>query len=554
VTAPELSLPRSHVGLPRPVAGARPLALPRRARPVPVRPRPAPVLEEPGDEPVTGGRRDRRRSIGAAVVVAVVAAAAAVTMTRGGADGPARGEAIVTLDGTATVQRAGGDRETVTDERVHLRAGDRIRLDRGAADLTLADEVTMAARAGDGAAAATVLTMGALPVLESGPLLVDAPEGTRVAVGSHASTVTLGRRSAARLTRSTAVSVSVYEGSAQVASAGRRGDVGARRTADLVGPGEIGRPRPLDYRAEDAWDRRYLGVALAVDGSLRALVSGARAGRVDPIAYARRVVATAPSDLAAAAVERLAGDRRPDLDRAIAVAVVAHAPEPFADAWERGMAFRDAGARWGLVVLELGADGDAAVDQLLAGLDDAPVLPPGVRLDARGGVIDPTGDGSGGRGGATGTSVGDATVDRGEVAGDGSGGAGVGGSDGTGGSGGSGGSGGTGGSGTGGGGGSGGTGGGETPPEGGRPTLEVPVSIVPPVVVPEVLGPLDPVTGPLVGGLNDTTGALGDTLTGTVDALDTTVAGLPLLGGLLGPVTGTVNDLASGLLTPAKPR
>lgn len=556
----DLSLPRTHVGIPRPVEGApRGPAGPRRARPVPIGPRFAPDADE-AREPESSRRLGRRLSIAVAITVAVLATTVTVIVTRSGPSGLGRGEAFVDLDGSASVRRADGVREQLRDRSFRLGPGDRMRVDAGTAELTLADEVSLTARSGVGDAPSTDLIMDLIPVLEAGPLLLETSDrSATVGVGFDGSTVEIARRGAARLDRTTALTVGVYRGRATVDSTGQSEQIGARRAVDLVAVGETSARRPLDYRADDDWDRRYLSEAMALDASLDALTSGARAGRVDPEAFAARAVRLAGSSRssrsagadgpsgstgdgagdAAAVLGPLAGRRRADHDRAIAVAVVAAASGDLEERWEAGIRFRDQGARWGLVAMELGSDGDRIVDLLLDALDDAPTLPPGVMVDETGSVIPPrsagearlatstddapsdsrsdTGDG---RAPVEASDPGSAPIDPGGVVEPG---------------------------------GPDRPGGPSDPPDpptpgSDRPALELPVAIVPPVSTPPALEPLDPV----VDALNDTTGAVAGAVTGLVGTVDDLVGELPLLGGLLGPVTGVLDDTASGLLRPPR--
>src|SRR5699024_132199 len=161
------------------------------------------------------------------------------------------------------------------------------------------------------------------------------------------------------------------------------------RAADLVAVGETTSVRPIDYRADDEWDRRFLGDAVALDASIEALAAGARAGRIDPESFSERVAEASArdDDRSAAKLKRLAGERRADHDQAIAVAVIAAARGEIDERWDAGIDFRDRGARWGLVAMELESDTDQVLDVLLDALDQAPELPSGLDLDASGAVM-----------------------------------------------------------------------------------------------------------------------------------------------------------------------
>src|SRR5699024_5713485 len=113
-----------------------------------------------------------------------------------------------------------------------LDPGDRIRIDSGGAAMTLADEVTLEAQAGSERSPSTDLRMGTTPVLEEGPLLIEAENGASVGVGADGEVVEIGRRAGVRIERGTAVEVGVYRGEATITSAGRDREVGALRAAD----------------------------------------------------------------------------------------------------------------------------------------------------------------------------------------------------------------------------------------------------------------------------------------------------------------------------------
>ena len=297
------------------------------------------------------------------VVVAVLALAVGAVVVHGSsAAGPGPGEALVEVDGSVVVHRSGGGVDVVTD-RTRLEPGDRLTVRSGTAELELADAVRFSARAAAGSVPATDLTMARVPTLRAGPLLVVAPRGTRIAAGAGA--MRLADSGAARVTRTTAVGVDVFRGGAVLSSAGVEQSVPALRAAEIVAAGELSGTRPVDYHAADAWDRRYLGPALTLDRQLSSLVSGMRADRVDGADLARRLRFGASGAPSTSALRTLLAHRKGALDAAVGVAVVgAGRGGSFEARWARAFRFHDAGAPWGLVAMDAGADPDAVVDAL----------------------------------------------------------------------------------------------------------------------------------------------------------------------------------------------
>ena len=302
----------------------------------------------------------------------LVASAVAALVRADDPSGPGAGEAFVEVHGRAHVRRADGTTSVVTG-RVDLGPGDALTMQTGRADLELSDDVALAAAASIGDVPATDLVMGEVPLLRRGDQLVSAPDGTTVAAGAGDGQVAVGADSIVRLTRTAALRVGAYRGAATVTSARATRQVPTYRSADLVGAGDLTRPRPLELRSADRWDRLHLGAALALDRELATIVEGLTAGRVDPRAMPERVRRVLDRPPAATTVADLVGERAPDLDNAVAVAVAGASSRPFGDAWDRAVGFHDSGATWGLAALDLGVEPDRVVDALLASLEGRPV-------------------------------------------------------------------------------------------------------------------------------------------------------------------------------------
>lgn len=496
---------RTHVGRPRPVDGSGPTGPTRPLRDAPRMPVPvAPAADAPSAAVPDGdadGSRSRTAIVVAALAVLAVSIATLVVASRGD-HGPGVGEAFVDVHGTAVVHRPGHAPRTVHG-RVDLEPGHRLVLTAGTADLELADHVTYQAVARHGSVPGTDLTMGRRPVLNAGPLLIDAPDGAEVAAGAGPGVVRIGSRSVVRLTRTAAVRVGVYAGSASVSSAGLTRPIPALRSADLVGAGEVTGVRPLTYRDTDRWDRLHLAPAIGLDRELSSLLAGLRTGPVVASTLVDKVRLTLPDPPDAARVRRLAATRRSSYSGAIGVAVAGHADRSFERAWRQAVTFHDDGAAWGLAAMEVGADPDAVIDSLLAAVEATPpvavagaaelpegpvapgsTVPPAVDAPVASTVPAPTPTGPGP----------DTTPTPGPTA--------------------------------------------PPPPPAGPTVPALPVQpgvtvppVTTPVTTPSVLAPLDPVVG-------DVTGVVGGTV-GTVGEVLDPVTGLLLgPGGLLGPGAG----------------
>jgi hypothetical protein len=377
-------------------------------------------------------------------VPAVLAVVAAVSLVPSwGSSGPGRGEAFVTVDGTARVERvdgsslvleggtnAGGTRPAKTT----LRQGDTFDLVTGEAELRLAGSVRMDAASG------ASLVMGARPDLREGNLLVRAEEptvvtagGTRVRFdGSHVEPV------AGRLSRTAGLSVGLYRGAAGVDTAGTVRGLRALRRVDVPALGEITGVQPIRFRADDAWDRRYLADAITLDGRLAELLPGLvrsaqrHGGDAQGLAVLLGRVDGMPSGRQLA---RLVDPDRPLQDVLLGATIASLADGgSYGARWSAALRFRDAGATWGLVAMDQGVSTEAVLDALRDVVAATPLDfgPAGGNGGAGGGgstaTSGPTGggagSGSGGAGGPSGTGA--AGSGGGSAGGDGGGGGGTG--------------------------------------------------------------------------------------------------------------------------------
>ena len=76
------------------------------------------------------------------------------------------------------------------------------------------------------------------------------------------------------MTRGLATLAASYTGTVDVDSAGRQLSVPALRQVGVPGPGLVTSLVPLDYRADNPWDRRYLGDSIELGEELQARSQG----------------------------------------------------------------------------------------------------------------------------------------------------------------------------------------------------------------------------------------------------------------------------------------
>ena len=303
----------------------------------------------------------RGRLAAAALVVAGLVPAACSDK------GPGEGEARLEVDGRAVVERRGGDRDEVRDS-ADIHSGDRVELVEGSGSMLLHRGIRLELRAGLGDAADSALLMGTTPELEAGDLLVSAPRRLELVAAGTTLRIDGG---AARVSRALGVAVAAYDAAVQVDSAGQVREVPGLREMQVPA---LGRPpktaRPLDYRAGDPWDRRFLGQAMELGDRLEAIAKGytqnldGREGRTpgffrlvlpgldDEPSFGAELI-----DLERAPGETLVGAAITDLGRR----------GTFVERWHSVFGFREEGAAWGLVVL----DQDVSGSPLLGTIEEA---------------------------------------------------------------------------------------------------------------------------------------------------------------------------------------
>ena len=308
------------------------------------------------------------RRLAVVLVVALVAAAC------NGDDGPAVDQARLEVDGQAIVTAADGTTETVTDDAT-LVFGDTVVVDEGTATLEFAAGQVYELRAGD---LDSEVLIGSPPTLLAGDALL--AEGFPVAMKYD--TTTLTAQGAAKL-QSGVPSAAAYAGRARISGTGDLEELVGLRQVVLTSSAT---PEPLVYDANDLWDRRFLGEAIAFGRRLEALARGYTSGFQGA---GGRSVSFFESVIPALADEReftaeLLGDRPPGEILVGASIVVQGRNGTFRERWESVFAFRDAGAAWGLVALDQGVSSAPVLDTIelaiggepTSGGSPDPTLPP----------------------------------------------------------------------------------------------------------------------------------------------------------------------------------
>jgi len=290
---------------------------------------------------------------------ALVAAVALVALAPVGCsdDGPGKGEAHLEVDGQALVERRDGDQEMI-DGDTDVGPGDRVEVTDGVAVMTLQRGSRLELRAGLGDASDSMLLMGEIPVLEAGDLLVSSPASTTV---EAAGTEVVVEGGAAQVSRSLGMGVAAYDTTVLLDSAGQERTVPALREMRVPALGRPPQaPRPLDYDELDQWDRRFLGSAIELGDRLEALAEGytqnLREGEGRTPGFFRLVL-PGLDDEPEFGAHLIKPDRAPGQTLIGAAITDLGRRGPFTERWNSVFAFKDAGARWGLVALDQDVSG-----------------------------------------------------------------------------------------------------------------------------------------------------------------------------------------------------
>ncbi len=313
-----------------------------------------------------------RRLLVAVIVVALVAPAC----SRGGGDDDAY---VLQLDGTAEIVRDDGSRR-LDDGDHRLSTGDTVRMVDGDATLELPGDRSMLLRAGREDRDASVIRVAAAPEVVEGDAVVVAADELDFRAGDVEVVL---RDGAARVHRGLGVTVAVYEGAAQVSSAGRElaGGLGALRQVSVPATGLLPRePSPLlyDEADPDPWDRRFLGDAIDLGAELdrrSRSFTGEVGGRTSVDAPLLRRVLPRLADERDFADALLTGVQRTAGEALVGAAIVVEAGDAsFRERWDEVFSFRADGARWGLVALDQQVRRDAVLGTINDAFSRSPLL------------------------------------------------------------------------------------------------------------------------------------------------------------------------------------
>lgn len=286
------------------------------------------------------------------MVVVVVVLAMTALASCGSDDGPGADEARLQVSGSATVTGVDGDVENATGTTT-LAFGDTVVVDDGTAVVELAGGQRYELRAG---AEPSELLIGSPPTLLAGDALVS--DGFPAQIRFESTTVSA--QGPMKLV-SSVPAVSSYAGRARIDGAGALDEVLGLRSVVLTASAIA---EPLVFDGADAWDRRYLGEAVAFGDRLEALARGYTA---DLASGGGR-----SASFFEAVVPPLADEREfgPDLlddrdvgETLVGAAIAVQGQEgTFRERWGEVFAFRDLGAAWGIVALDQGVSSAPLLD------------------------------------------------------------------------------------------------------------------------------------------------------------------------------------------------
>jgi hypothetical protein len=181
----------------------------------------------------------------------------------------------------------------------------------------------------------------------------------------------------AQVSRSLGMGVAAYDAEVLLDSAGQERTVPALREMRVPALGRPPQaPRPLAYDNNDPWDRRFLGSAIELGDRLEALADGytqnLREGEGRTPGFFRLVLPGLDDepdfdadliDLARPPGETLIGAAITDLGRR----------GRFTERWHSVFAFKDAGARWGLVALDQAVSGAPLLGAIEQAVSSSPL-------------------------------------------------------------------------------------------------------------------------------------------------------------------------------------
>ena len=304
-----------------------------------------------------------RRWVGALAVVALAAAGCSH-------DGPARDQARLEVDGSATVTLPDGGSKVVTGSAT-LDFGSVVDVHEGTATLKLAAGQVYELRSGltraDGTASAdSSVRVDAPPELLAGDALVTG--GFPAAI--RYDTTTESALGAVKISADVPLAAA-YAGRTSISGAGALSEVRGLRQVVLT---PSATPSPLAYDGSDPWDRRYLGEAIAFGKRLEALARG----YTSDLRAENRSASFFESVLPALADEReFSGDLlddRPPGETLVGAAIALEGRQgTFRERWDAVFTFRDQGAAWGLVAADQGVSSAPVLDTLELAIGQSPL-------------------------------------------------------------------------------------------------------------------------------------------------------------------------------------
>jgi hypothetical protein len=296
-----------------------------------------------------------------AVIAAMLALGSGLVGCSNSTLGP--GEARLNVSsGRAQVATTGKSWHTAhSDQRLHR--NDRVRALSGLSEVRFSSDRTVELRDG------SELQVLPQPALMKGDVLATA-KGTPLTVNAGNADAQV-RGGAVHVSRALGVTAASYAGAVTVTSAGRDLVVPALRQAGVPGPGLVpAAPTPLDYRADNPWDRRYLGDAIDLGDELQARSEGFTAQLAPSEGHTAgfyRLLLPALENEPAFSQALLPPDMSPGETLVGAAITVQGKDGNFLDRWQSVFGFRAEGARWGLVAL----DQHVTRAPLLGAVDDA---------------------------------------------------------------------------------------------------------------------------------------------------------------------------------------
>ncbi|MGH8900516.1 MAG: hypothetical protein ACRDYA_02260 [Egibacteraceae bacterium] len=259
----------------------------------------------------------------------------------------------------------GGDTLETTGERGWVRLGVGDDVPDGARIRTGSSQVRLEFRDGQiwlGPDAAARVFSQRVDLIRGEAMVVD-PEGGMLSV--HWTDVLVSGRGTFRLTPGVNPRVGVYTGSVRVRRPAESRPVGALEQLDLSNRRLPVSPTPLDYAAQDPWDRELLGQAVAFDDEVERIARGIdvkfAVGAKPPEFYR---VFKAVDDATLPILESTARTITPDgefgpvsdvlVTLFVAEAAARATGKPLSAAATQTASWRAEGARWGLVAMRFG--------------------------------------------------------------------------------------------------------------------------------------------------------------------------------------------------------